>query len=591
MLTRYAMHSVKLNIRMLCRRVLPLALALAALYAGEARADIVLMKKGERLEGVVAATPGRPDTVSFRNSKTVMEIPKDMIQAIQYESEAVNLRRMGDQYYNAKRYKDAFEAYQKSLALNPNDAVTSQQLGMARDALTRETSLERRKQMEAVEVQMANAKKLAEEKKFEDAEKILLSVLPALRPTDEQLTMIFNQKKEFYRAWAHEADDKLKPELASRYYEKVLELDPNDKEAYERLLKVSEKMPERSARVIEAYRVQLKLNPKDSITRRKLADKLLEEGFRMDREGGNNAESRRKVEENMKEALDLYDQCAEGAEKTPSTIVEQKSRIFAMLYRRAELAGDLDAATRFYQQLSEVSDKTDPKILRQMEYRKELKRLDPSGACEKLSPEAVEALVQLTQKSAKQWELKAQAKETFGLLFKKYPEHPAVVKARSDAANALLLEASNAAHEFQYAKSMQLAGQCQIEYADVQDAKARAEQIYNLSKTKVDEANARQFEDMKKYKEQGDRDYMQGMQHLQQMVNSQVKDNVIAYSPQQEAVTSFRRAEANYTRALQSAPLQDRESRDDITQRLADTQAKLRILTNPVPPKFSVDKY
>ncbi|HBF32966.1 TPA: hypothetical protein DDW35_00245, partial [Candidatus Sumerlaeota bacterium] len=298
-----------------------LALTGAILVPAAVHADVVLLKNGQRVEGVATQTPGKPDSVTIRGPKGTVELSKDLIQTIQYESEAVNLRRTGDDHYNAKRYKEAIESYQKSLALDPKDELTAKQLKTAQDAIARESTVERRKQIEVINTTLAEAKKKVATKEFDAAEKMLLKEVPALTPTDEQVQQSNEIKRDLYLAWAHESDDKLKPELAVKYYEKVLELDASNKEAYERLIKVMETNPDYNQRVIEAYRVQLKLTPDDSATRRKLADKLLAEGVRMERTATLDPTEQKKVDDELKEAVDTFQLCI------PAGIEERKSLV------------------------------------------------------------------------------------------------------------------------------------------------------------------------------------------------------------------------------------------------------------------------
>ena len=47
------------------------------------RGDVVILKKGERLEGIVTPIPGKPDSILLRNYKTRLTIQRDRISSIQ----------------------------------------------------------------------------------------------------------------------------------------------------------------------------------------------------------------------------------------------------------------------------------------------------------------------------------------------------------------------------------------------------------------------------------------------------------------------------------------------------------------------------
>ena len=77
-----------------------------------------------------------------------------------------------------------------------------------------------------------------------------------MNPSAKQSARMLELKKNLQRAWGKERYDKLARESAATHFEELLKLDPNDKEAFDILLEIWSRMPEKTNQVIEAYNVR-----------------------------------------------------------------------------------------------------------------------------------------------------------------------------------------------------------------------------------------------------------------------------------------------------------------------------------------------
>jgi len=204
------------------RWMFTVSLALVALVtlgiSNAVRGDVVILKNGDRLEGIVTPTPGKSDSILLRNYKTRLTIQRDRISSIQEEPDSVDWRRIGDQFFNDKRYEESLEAYRKSASYDPADSRTAEQIRLAELALQRGAT-PTSGPAQSIDRLLDEVAQIIERKEYEKAESILLKDAPALLPAAAQQRLILDLKKALYRRWALEMADKLRWNDATKYSE------------------------------------------------------------------------------------------------------------------------------------------------------------------------------------------------------------------------------------------------------------------------------------------------------------------------------------------------------------------------------------
>ncbi|MFW6256003.1 MAG: hypothetical protein ACOC54_04210, partial [Candidatus Sumerlaeota bacterium] len=198
-------------------------------------ADVVHMKNGKRMEGKVYPAPGDPTSIVLQNSQVRLTISRDRVESIKEEPDAIDFRRIGDQFYNDANFDKALEYYLMAQKADPGDETAAAKVQATREATERAKSIERHQQLDALSLMLDEAEKYIEAKTrdgFLKAQEILYEKAPQQGPTADQLKRIKDLKIKLHLAWALELQDKLVTGEAGEHFEKVLQLDPNNRVAF-----------------------------------------------------------------------------------------------------------------------------------------------------------------------------------------------------------------------------------------------------------------------------------------------------------------------------------------------------------------------
>jgi len=316
-----------------------IAVSLAAMCVA-ARADVVTLTNGKRIEGRAGPAPGNPDAIRFTWSTGEVEVDRSRIRLIEEEPEAVDWLRIGDQHFSAGHYEQAQAAYRKSKAADPAHAEATERLRAVEVALRSTRAQQRREQVEQIDRLLEEAAVEIEAQQFENAHRTLTETVPDLGPEPRHSARMRQVKIDLYRAWAHEREDKLRPEAAARHLQELLRIDPTDRDAYASLMAIWDKMPEKSEQVVKALRAELKVHPEDVSTRKRLADKLFERG-------------------ELAEAGTHYETLCELGGYGGSEVEARLVDLLDVLYRSARDRREYDAAIDHYKRLQGYSPRAD----------------------------------------------------------------------------------------------------------------------------------------------------------------------------------------------------------------------------------------
>jgi hypothetical protein len=553
-----------------------LAVAALAMFgiSSAVRGDVVILKKGDRLEGIVTPAPGRPDSILLRNYKgTRLEIQRDRISSIQEEPDSVDWRRIGDQFFNDHLYPEALDAYKQSASYDPADTKTVEQIRATQLALQREATLERRKQVESINRMLDEAAQKTDRKAFEAAESILLKDAPVEVPTDDQQKRILDLKKALYKGWALEMEDKLRSNDAAKYFEKLLIVDPLDKDAYDRLIVIWEKMPEKTPQVIEAHKVHLKLNPGDTKIRQKLAEKYLEYANAVAVGKPDTPDRARRVDALYESAVEQYETLIAGQESLRPDITEALSKCLQSLYSRAEKRKDYDRAIAYYRRLQRYSKAAGDDVVYTMEYHRDALKIGPKDA---------DAMTTLALRARKQG-LTDLAREEIRRIKKQFPDNGCVNRALAQYADEELLRAQEALRTLKYEQADAIAAKCATDYSFVPGVAERAEQLRNLAKVALEAHRRTASEEGRKWKELGDSAFREGLFRLETMRRTDVNRNIRVVSDKNEAIAKFQLAIQYYDKALSLWTNMDAATRQEIRVNYSDAQEYLANLTSTIP--------
>jgi G:T/U-mismatch repair DNA glycosylase len=475
--------------------------ALMVLEIGNAvRGDVVILKKGERLEGIVTPIPGKPDSILLRNYKTRLTIQRDRISSIQEEPDSVDWRRIGDQFFKERRYEEALETYRKSASFDPADTQTAEQIRLAELALQRGAT-PTSGPAQSIDRLLDEVAQIIERKEYEKAESILLKDAPALLPAAAQQRLILDLKKALYRRWALEMADKLRWNDATKYSEKLLQLGPVDRETYERLTVIWERLPEKTPEMIEAYRARLITEPGDTTTRRKLADKYVEYARSLQLDKADIPDRAKRVDEAYEGALKEFELLSSGPESHRRETSDALTECLTILYSRAEQGGDYDRAIAYYKHLQKYSEKASGEVLLTMEYRRDALKIEPTD---------VDALTTLALRADKQG-LVDLARTDIWNLKNQFPDSASVNRALAMFAARDLADAQGALRTLSFERADAMAGRIALQYSFVPGMAEQAAQIRSQAQVALAAYKRAASEQGKRYRELGDSAYESGL--------------------------------------------------------------------------------
>lgn len=330
-------------------------------------ADTVVFKSGMTREGRVEDVFGKPKKILLITSTGKLELNRSLISRVDETDDPTDYVVLGDQYLQAGSYSDAIRHYERALQFieQYNSEGKTPAAGIeasAREGLSKANAgITSRRQQQVLEQQQENAsmieqaRELITQQKFEQVER-MVEELKERNPTPDQASALKILERDLYLAWGVEREDKLDRGGAEIYYSKVLELDPNNQQAEEALLRIWERQGDKNEELIQIYESKLKQAPNDVELNRKLADLYLAEN-----------EPAAAITP-LKRIIDTPVFRSRGYED------RLKNAYRDAAYQKANV-GDLDAGITMMRELQELYPTSDPSQLYLMEYRKARKSL------------------------------------------------------------------------------------------------------------------------------------------------------------------------------------------------------------------------
>jgi tetratricopeptide (TPR) repeat protein len=555
------------------------------LAGGHARADVIVFKGGERQEGIVTTAPGDPGSVYFQQTMGQVKISRDRIQEVVEEPDSTDWREVGDQFFQAKRYDKALEAFKKAGTFTPPDAQLDERTKATQAALARESGTDRRKEMAKLDETLDRAEKELGAKKYPVAEVILTTETLALNPSDEQNERIKTLKTKLYKEWGLERLDKMARPAAARYFEQALALDPTDQQVYGQLLDIWSGMPEKTEQVIQAYEVQTKLHPDDMATRAKLGAKYYEFAKTLDTESGTKTEPadrdavRARSLQTYEKAANEYEAVYGSRNLKGSDIEKGLLEVLNSLYNRARQEQDYDRALAFYKRVQKIDPKASDTETLHMEYYRDLKALAPDDVAGRVK--LAERLRTLGDSEMARGEVEQ--------LFKKYPDSQEVKDAMRVYADELLKKVQEAWGNLNYEEASTLASRCMLQYGYLPDVKEEALRIQNLANVEIRRLQQQRSGEGLRYKQLGDQYFQTAESDRDAMVTTTVDTKQTGIRNfKNDAISNYAKALDSYGKALQYTNDLSAADLDQINDRRTTSQHWYdKMTSNIVVPRIT----
>lgn len=541
---------------MLRKQARPLLLGVSLMLPLAATADIVVLRDGQTREGRVEEVVGKPDRIALITATGRIELRRDRIKEIVDEPDSVDWRRIGDQLAASRNYPQALENYRKALAADPNNREAQEGLQKVTAALEERRLDEERKQASTLDTRIDEAKKLTADGKYADAEKALEAVSKG-NPSEVQRTAAQVALMELYLAWGFERLDKLDYRGAEERYLRVLEMDPENKQARDMLLRVWRNDSTKREEVLKAYEAKLREDPDNLEYNQQVADLSI--------------------------ALNRFENAIAPLEKLVAS-PKYRALQYDKFYRSALTeviryqrdAGNWDAAIVNTEKLLTAFPGEDSSQLAVLRYRKAVAATDPGDINARallIKKLRDDGMVDLAQSEA-------------ALLATRAPQNEIVRAILREEAEQRLAEVAEMMTSQDYAVARDRSRAFIDRYPQYPDLVQKATEYYEKSRVEYERQAKAKREMAREIGQRGIEYKNQAYTYAEQMRSTETNNRSRPYSPKQEAIKFARRAISTLETAISIDPSLGPMTGMDLNAHLADAKQLLGTLTGSVSPTY-----
>ncbi|MEO8376656.1 MAG: hypothetical protein ABI579_03220 [Candidatus Sumerlaeota bacterium] len=513
-------------------------------------ADVLTLVDGTQLEGRAEAVVGSDDRVAFTSSAGRIELPKSRVADIKQESDSADYTRIGDQYLKVKNYPTAMQQYQKALEFEANYEPAQRGLKDAQASIAADQGERVKALQEKVGQQLETIPALIKGEKYEEAHAALKKITES-EVTDQQRLTAQRYTRDLYLAWAFSRYDRLDYKGAEEKYLRVTEMDPENKDARDALLKIWINDPNKKQEVLKAYLGKLKEEP-NNLEYNQIAGDLLYDSQRFDEA----IVPFTKIYANARYANRGYDQKLRKA------------------YKQAILAKydnqDLDGAIATYKEMLTIFKNEDDTNLRVYSYEQEKGKLadtDYNGRAALAKKLQEDGLTQLATREAE-------------LILRSDPNNKGaddILRKDSEAEYGRIQEAM-AAGNYLVARDLSMKFMStQTRYPKMVEG---AQEIYNKADIEAKRMEKANREQAKSLAERGIEYYNEALRNTDQLSNTERSQNTHPISYKSEAIKYAQRAIDHFQTALRIDPSLGPITGMDLNARLRDAQELYNGLTD-----------
>lgn len=535
------------------------AAAIAAIaLAAPAAADIIVLKDGSRLEGRVEPLIGRTDRVLFLTGNAQVEYPRARIKELIEEPDAVDFRRIGQKLLDTNNFAEAAEYFRQSLAADPNDEEARSGLERANAELGRLAEESQRASAASIDTLLDDARAAIKAEDFPRAEDLLRRAQEA-GPNETQRLAAQLVLIDLHSAWGFQRWDRMDPKGAEMHYSRVLELDPDNTNAQERLLQVWANDPSKREEVLKAFQLKLRKDPDNLEMNAKVADLLV---------------ALQRFEESVAplEKLHASPRYAQmGYSQQLETTLKDLSRKYAD-------QNSYDQAILYFERLMAAFPGTDGSDLAVLQYRRAVAQLDPADYTGRARLIGELDRAGLTDYAADEAELI----RTF------VPEDPIVRRILQTQAETALGDISEALQRGDYLVVQNSSASFVNRFARYPDLVQKAQEMNQRATVEAERQAKSRKDKAKEVADRGIEYYNQALAFSNQLRSTEVRTGSRPYSAKQEAIKFARRSIEHLETAIKTDPSLAPISGMDLSSRLADAK---RLYANLTQSGTSLERY
>lgn len=538
------------------RQIIFNVLICLGIFFSPVTADIVVLKNGERLEGLAESIPGEADSILFRSSGGSIKIKREKIREIISEPATLGHLKIGDQYLRVGDFDSALAEYKEALELDPEFKEAGQRIKLVEDLLKGKEVEAEQKRLQEISRLVKEAEELEKSWEFEQ----VLSKLEGaegLKPTEQQLQQIKKIKISALLGLGQLQLDRFNESGAAESFQEVLELEPTNELAQKLLLQVWERDPSRLNEIISAYQKILAANPEDKATIYKLANAYYDK-------------------KEWEKALNNYEKLIGEQAFSQEFIKTRLRQLLTSLHIGAAQAENYAEALRYYKKLLELLPGEDPLPLYIYEY---------AGRRQKISADDINALLELAD-YCRQNNLQEYAEKGYNEVLTREPENKKALEGLGFYASKLYEEAEYFYNNKQYFLAIKTAQKILDTYPRVVRVIEKASELIERSNNELRRLQRQKEAEAKELAQIGNEYFQRAEQFINSMRSLERRDNVRIFSDREEAKKYLRRAILAWEKALELDPELGELSTGDLRNKLNDAYQRLTVLERPVPMYF-----
>ncbi len=541
------------------KRFATLALAIAA-AASAARADVIVLKNGERRSGLVREDPGLKGYIIFTDAGGEVTIARDRILEIREEPEHKGLEAIGNQLFEKKHFKEALEYYRRAAEDDPGNEAYGRLIEAAQGELDRMNNLENQARVAKIAEMFRAARDAMEKGQFDQANR-LLTQAETLQPEGGQAEELRQIRVIMLLGWGKERLDKVDRTGATDKFEAVLRREPGNEQANDRLIELWMDNPGKSEQLRAALEAKYEANPKDWATLKMLADI---------------AHRDKQTEKAAQLYQKLYEAPDEWGSKQDKTQVAARLQTLleAMRNEAAAKPQTLERAIELQKTLMRLFPATDGRLLEVYDYKLRLNRIDPKDEA---------GLLQLAG-WAREKDMRRDAIQLYKKVLGLNPKNNDALRAMEGYAREDLAEGKAMYAKAEYEMARALFEQLIQDFPEAPSACGEAREWSDMALAEMQKQERDRRETAARLVQMADQHLDRAYAFMDQFTQSSLDrpDSRYVVNPRRDAERYFRLAVQTYAQVIQLAPSLPQVLSGEVRRKMAEAQAMLNRLENPI---------
>lgn len=530
------------------------------LLANLAKTDVVILKNGDRLEGIVETISNEPESILFRNSSGTIKIQRTKIYQIINEPLAISHLKIGNQFLQNEEFESALSEFQLALELDPQLTEASDRINYTRDLLKNKQAEADQLRLHQIERLIAAAEKSQQEMDFEKSLR-QLDEAESLSPLERQQREIKQVRVQTLLELGKQQMDRFNERAASVTFQKVLELDPVNEAAQKLLLQIWEKDPTRQNDVIATYEKLLSAKPQDKTIVLKLANAYYDK-------------------QDFIQALNYYEKLLGESGQAKELSQTRIRQILTRLYTEAAQKGNYADALNYYKKFLEIFPSEDQTPLYIYEYADRKQKIAPSDFDARLE------LVEFCQKN----NLNEYAEKELIEILKLDPQNRRALEEISQYAAKAYEEAEFFFNNREYSLAIESAQKILDKYPWIVTIVQKSNELIERANNELRRVQRQKEAEARVLASRGTEYYQRAQDFINSMRSTERRSNVRIVSDREEAKKFLRRAIMAWEKALELDPSLGDVTGEDLKNKLNDAKHLLGVLENPVPMPFPVPR-